>query len=260
MNASPSIPIEIAPDAADDVRCRASALVARLGSMVIERGTSADLMRLAVDEHRVELLLPGMKPGRGVAADFTGVDVKPGRKQPLARAAGARTKTIIDATAGLGQDAFLLACLGYRVLAIERSPIVFALLEDGIRRAREDTRLSGAMGDRLTIMQGDAQQLIPQLDRADAIYIDPMFPPKRNVSALPRKEIQALRAAVGDDPDAANLLETALRHAIRRVIVKRPDHAPPLREGATTSHERKLVRYDVWASPGTFTTLREGKQ
>ena len=42
---------------------------------------------------------------------------------------------MLDATAGLGRDAFVLASLGCQVTLIERVPAVAALLENGIERA-----------------------------------------------------------------------------------------------------------------------------
>ena len=61
-----------------------------------------------------------------------------GRGQPLAKAMGltdGRTPTMVDATAGLGRDAFLLASLGAQVTLIERSEKMHALLADGLARA-----------------------------------------------------------------------------------------------------------------------------
>jgi len=52
------------------------------------------------------------------------------RRQPLARALGRKARRVVDATAGLGQDSFLIASLGPTVLALERSPIIAALLAE----------------------------------------------------------------------------------------------------------------------------------
>jgi 16S rRNA (guanine1516-N2)-methyltransferase len=76
--------------------------------------------------------------------------------------------------------------------------------------------------------------------------MDPMFPPKRKCSALAKKSLRVLRDLVGDDEDALELFEICRRHAANRVVVKRPDHVPPLFANPTTSYEGKLVRYDVY--------------
>ncbi len=169
------------------------------------------------------------------------------RRQPLARAVGARVRRIVDATAGLGQDALLLAAMGYEVIALERSPVVAALLRDGVARAQHDQRLARLIGDRLRVLNVEARELIPQLrPRPDTIYIDPMFPPKRRRSALPPKRVRWLRDLVGDDADAAELAELCLRFADKRVVIKRADDAPALLPAPNLSYRTKLVRYDVY--------------
>jgi 16S rRNA (guanine1516-N2)-methyltransferase len=58
-------------------------------------------------------------------------------RQPLARAIGKAARTVVDATTGLAQDSFRLACYGYQVLAIERRPVVAALVRDGLDRLEQ---------------------------------------------------------------------------------------------------------------------------
>lgn len=203
---------------------------------------------------RVELHEAGAKAGRGFAVDFTTIDLRTGagnlsRKQPLAKAIGKDTMTVVDATAGLGHDAVLLACMGYDVTAVERSPVIAALLEDGVRRAKEDVALAAAIGDRLHIVIADAKETLKSLEpRPDAVYVDPMFPPKRRKSALAKKHIRLVRAVVGDDADAANLVEVAKRCAKKRAVVKRPTHAGPLAGKPDLEFAGKLARYDVYLS------------
>jgi 16S rRNA (guanine1516-N2)-methyltransferase len=123
------------------------------------------------------------------------------RRQPLARAIGPRTNTVVDATAGIGQDTFLLALLGYRVTAIERSAIIVALLQDGLSRA------GNLLAGRVDVISGDTREVLPNICPApDTVYLDPMFPPKRKRSALAKKSVRTLRDLVGDDDDAMELL------------------------------------------------------
>ena len=49
---------------------------------------------------------------------------KPGRKA-------------IDATAGMGEDGFLLAAQGYEVTLYEQNPVIAVLLKDALRRAKK---------------------------------------------------------------------------------------------------------------------------
>ena len=60
-------------------------------------------------------------------------------KLPISRACGIKNNhrpTIIDATAGLGQDAFVLAGLDCQVICIEQNPFLATLLADGLTRAK----------------------------------------------------------------------------------------------------------------------------
>ena len=64
----------------------------------------------------------------------------------------------IDATAGLGEDSFLLAAAGYRVLLFEKNDLVAALLQDAISRAAvslEDSSLAEIAG-RMHFCRGDS--------------------------------------------------------------------------------------------------------
>jgi 16S rRNA (guanine1516-N2)-methyltransferase len=172
-----------------------------------------------------------------------------GRRQPLPRAAGfarGQTPTIIDATAGLGRDAFLLASMGARVTLIERSPAVHALLADGLARAAEAGGETAAAVGRMTLMLGDSRELLGTL-AADVVLVDPMHPERRN-SALVKQEMRLLRDLVGADPDAVELMGAALESARKRVVLKWPLRAPPLEGIRAPSHQivGKTLRYDVF--------------
>ena len=166
------------------------------------------------------------------------------RSLPPCRAVGRPEGLVVDATAGLGGDAFLLAVAGYEVLAIERNPHVFAALQLGLRRAQEDAKLARWLGGRLRVVQGDARQLLRELEDVAAVHVDPMFPAKKK-KALPPKNMQELRRLVGEDLDSCELLEAACAVA-PRVAVKRPRTASPLLEGPEAVIRGKLVRYDVY--------------
>ena len=172
-----------------------------------------------------------------------------GIHQPLGRAAGLKPgyrPTIVDATAGLGVDAFILASLGCKVTMIERSPVIGALLDDGLQRAAIHPTTRDIMG-RLQLLIGNSREIITSLPEQPAtIYLDPMYP-HRHTSALNKQEMRTIRALVGDDQDAAALLETALTIAGNRVVVKRPKGAPEL-SARRPSHiiEMKNSRFDVY--------------
>jgi 16S rRNA (guanine1516-N2)-methyltransferase len=172
-----------------------------------------------------------------------------GRGQDLAKAMGLRagkTPDIIDATAGLGRDSFLLASLGAKVTMIERSDEMHALLAEGMRVAAAEDEDYRQIIDRMTLLKGDAKQVIPALD-CHTILIDPMHPPRKS-SALVRQELRQVRDIVGTDDDAADLVNLALSHATNRVVLKWPAKADPIAGVKACSHQirGKSTRYDVF--------------
>lgn len=174
-----------------------------------------------------------------------------GTGQMIAKAVGIQPgvrPNILDATAGLGRDAFVLAQLGCEVTMIERQPLIAALLADGIQRGLADGEVAPIM-ERMHLLVGNAIALMQswEKDAPQVIYVDPMFP-HRDKSSLVKKEMRVFRPLVGDDDDAPQLLQAALALASHRVVVKRPRKAPCI-AGATPSYvlEGKSSRFDIYA-------------
>lgn len=159
--------------------------------------------------------------------------------------------TVLDTTAGLGGDSFVLASRGYPVTMMERSPIVALLLSDGLSRGAESEDESlRIIIERMRFQQGDSLEYLRQLndvDCPDVIYIDPMFPASKK-SALVKKEMQAFQQLVGADQDSDALLRLALDRAIHRVVVKRPLKAQCL-AGVEPAFavKGKAVRFDIYS-------------
>lgn len=163
---------------------------------------------------------------------------------------------VIDTTAGLGTDAFLLASLGCEVIAIERQRMIAALLRDGLRRACVQGGRIAEITNRIALVQTDARSYLEQHRHINGqetvIYLDPIFAPRRK-SALGAHKLRALLAISGHDEDADTLLEGAHACAARspqckRVAVKRRLHAPSLCPGTPPSHhiEGRSIRFDVY--------------
>jgi 16S rRNA (guanine1516-N2)-methyltransferase len=175
-----------------------------------------------------------------------------GRGQSLAKAVGLKKgwmPTVIDATAGLGRDGFILASLGCHVHMLERSPILAALIEDALQRAEKSEQIAEIIKTRLRLSHADSRDFIQKLQPVsypDVIYLDPMYP-ERTKSSLVKKEMRLLRELAGDDEDAVELLKIALGHVKNRVVVKRPRLAPTLGSMAP-SHQitGKTSRFDVY--------------
>ncbi len=172
-----------------------------------------------------------------------------GRGQALARAVGMKTNKnpkIVDATAGLGRDAFLLASLGAEVTLIERSGQMHGLLEEAMKRARTAGGDTARVIARMELIHGDAKDLLPELSPT-IIVVDPMHP-ERKGSALVKKELRQVRELVGTDEDAAELMQVALQCASQRVVLKWPQKAAPIQGLPAPSHKitGKSTRYDVF--------------
>jgi 16S rRNA (guanine1516-N2)-methyltransferase len=133
----------------------------------------------------------------------------------------------VDATAGLGRDSFILASLGFKVRLIERSPIIHALLNDGLQRGLADPALAPIIKNMELIHADAILWLNETIEKPDIIYLDPMFPDRKK-SALSKLDMRIFHDIAGDDVDADQLLSTALACAARRVVVKRPRLAEEL--------------------------------
>lgn len=171
-----------------------------------------------------------------------------GRNQPLARAVGLkknRCPLVLDATAGLGRDAFVLASLGCVVQLIERSPILHALLEDGMQRGSNDENIQEIIS-RMTLCGADSLHTEWRKNIPDVIFLDPMYP-HRSKSSLVKKEMLLTRTLVGDDQDADALLDWAFSCCPTRVVVKRPKGAPFLgNKKPALTIKGKTSRFDTY--------------
>ena len=173
-----------------------------------------------------------------------------GRGQDIAKAIGLKhgfTPHVLDATAGLGRDAFVLATLGCKVTMIERMPVVAALLENGLERAQLNSEVNDIVS-RISLVFASS---ISDMDKAvspDVIYLDPMYP-HREKSAAVKKEMRVFQSLVGEDLDADALLEPAVNLATYRVVVKRPSYAEHLADKKpATSINMKKNRFDVYVN------------
>jgi 16S rRNA (guanine1516-N2)-methyltransferase len=171
----------------------------------------------------------------------------PAPKQGALVQALGKSKTVVDATTGWGQDSLFMFRMGFSVLCIERSPVMAVLLQDAFKRLGQCDWVQALNLEVPQLLQGNAIELLATLDTPpDCIYLDPMFPPKRKKSALAKKSIQVLHELIGQDEDKEVLFAVALQATGKRVVVKSPDYAEPLGGKPQQSFSGKLVRYDVY--------------
>ncbi|WP_304598678.1 16S rRNA (guanine(1516)-N(2))-methyltransferase RsmJ [Photorhabdus sp. CRCIA-P01] len=214
------------------------------------------IMALVLTPQRLELRKRDEPKLGGIYVDFISGTMAHrrrfggGRGEAVAKAIGIKKDylpTVVDATAGLGRDAFVLASLGCHVRMLERHPVVAALLDDGLQRGYQDEEMGGWLQERMTLLHASSITTLADITpRPDVVYLDPMYP-HRQKSALVKKEMRVFQSLVGADEDADSLLSPARALAKRRVVVKRPDYAEPLAGvAASAAITTKNHRFDIY--------------
>lgn len=233
--------------------CTLSAFAARWNLIADD---THPLVLVMTDDH-LELRKRDEPKLGGIFVDFVGGTLAHrrkfggGRGEAVVKAVGVKgdyLPDVVDATAGLGRDAFVLAAVGCRVRMLERHPVVAALLDDGLARGYADPEIGEWLRQRLQLIHASSLQTLSEIvPRPQVVYLDPMFP-HRQKSALVKKEMRIFQTLVGTDQDADGLLALARQLATKRVVVKRPDYAPPL-AGVATSNAvvTKGHRFDIYS-------------
>ena len=210
------------------------------GVMTVRADLARTARRMRQSNLHKELLVRAAKVrgGSGQDSGQTGEGTAPGEKtQPLA----------IDATAGLGDDALLLAAAGFSVRLYEADPVIAALLGDGLRRAALETDLPllTQAVSRMTLFAEDSIAAMRSLPcRPDVILLDPMFPERKKSASIGKKFqiLQQLEKPCGDEEE---LLAAAIAACPRKIVIKRPRKGPHL-AGIKPDYtlEGSAIRYD----------------
>ena len=171
------------------------------------------------------------------------------RGQNLAKAVGMKSnknRNIIDATAGLGYDSFILASLGAKVTLIERSQKMHEILQNGIDEGKSFGGEIEKIINRMELLFGDSKDILPKLT-PEVIMIDTMYKDRKK-TALVKNNMRLVREIVGPDSDYIELLKVALNCAKNRVVLKQPRYAEPIKEIRKCSHQilGKTIRYDIF--------------
>lgn len=214
-----------------------------------------------------------VKDGMELRADFLSLlprtDHNKIHRELLVRAAkikGEQNPIAIDATAGFGEDSFLLAAAGFTVYLFERDPIIAALLQDALERATQTPKLA-AIANHMTLIEANSITELAALSsgsssiltetmrndfpnketlRPDVIYLDPMFP-ERTKSAAVKKKFQLIHILENPCENEDELLSAALNVRPRKVVIKRPVKGPFLANMKPSySLKGKAVRYDCF--------------
>jgi 16S rRNA (guanine1516-N2)-methyltransferase len=241
----------------------AEAVAERLGLPLLALADVAELAQYSlviwVSTEGIGLKQPGRKTPNPVIIDFVGgaLGFRGKRSQHtrelVAKAVGIKigqSLRVLDATAGLGRDAFILAARGCDVQMLERSPVVALMLEDALQRGMADADVADVVA-RLQLQCVNATEYMCNLnpqDYPEVVYLDPMFP-ERSKSASVKKEMQFLQQLLGVDDDIDELFTAALQIATKRVVVKRPKMAPCISEHKPHHViEGKSGRFDIYST------------
>jgi len=176
-----------------------------------------------------------------------------GKGQTIAKAIGVTSKNkphVLDATAGLGRDALVLANLGCKLTLIEQSPVLALMLKTACQHASDYELFQQATVAGFDVYNTNALSFMQQqqIATADVVYLDPMYPESKK-SALVKKDMQLLQKMLGHSSEEGivALLKAALDFAQQRVVVKRPKSASPIEGPAPTlSLSSKKTRYDIY--------------
>ena len=143
----------------------AEALAERLQLPVLAESAADVALLLELDAAGLALRSTEAGAPGAVRVDFVGGALAHRRQfgggagQMVARAVGIRGSvrpSVLDATAGLGRDAFVIAALGCEVTLLERQPVIAALLEDGLQRARAAGGEVAEIAERMQLLHCDA--------------------------------------------------------------------------------------------------------
>ncbi len=248
----------------------ANDLAIQLGLHLDEaKSTGDDIWRLLVSSEQRTLIRPD---GAKMNIDFTQGkaalrQAQPSKDQSLVRALGLHKLTeaqrhathVIDATAGLGQDGWIIACQGCKTTLLEQSALVASMLQHAIQYAARQPALA-SIANKVEVINVRSQDYFTQSDsriRPNIIYLDPMFPSKKKQAKV-KKGMQFLQALL-PETDNDRLLEHALDTATSRVVVKRPSGADVIAgtehwRGQLTTVETDATRFDIYhtarQSPG----------
>ncbi len=155
-------------------------------------------------------------------------------------------QTLVDATAGFGEDSLILAAAGFQVRLYEFDEIIAVLLQDCMERANEIPELKDAVS-RMELVCGDSVAGMKELSyKPDIVLLDPMFP-ARQKSALIKKKFQLIQRLESPCSTEADLLDAAIAADPKRIVIKRPLKGPYLADRKPSySLEGKAIRYDCF--------------
>ena len=164
----------------------------------------------------------------------------------LITACGRKNKKILDCTAGLCRDSFILACKNYEITALEKNKVICTLLRDGFDRGYKIEEIASILKN-INLINIDAVDFLTAAKiNYDCVYLDPMFEKSRK-SRLVKKEMQIFHS-LANNSDNYELFKLAMENTKDRVVVKRALHGEFLINNIKPSLiiKEKTIRFDVY--------------
>ena len=224
----------------------ANSLSQILDAPVVEsEGHSNSQYLLTLCGREMMLDYPGQGRSRPLLVEYKTRGPARGR-DPLIRSLGKAPGNVFDMTGGWCMDAVQIARAGFQVIAIEKCRLVYCMVQHALGKLDDQ-----ALASRISLYCDDSiARLQKTVESPDIIYLDPMYPHKSG-SAASKKNISILRnlVATGQAHNSVadkKMLQAALDTATRRVVVKRPNSAPPILDGKVGEVRSKLVRFDIY--------------
>lgn len=156
------------------------------------------VMALVLTPERLELRKLDEPKLSGIYVDFVAGTMAHrrrfggGRGESVAKAVGIKKgylPTVVDATAGLGRDAFVLASIGCQVRMLERHPVVAALLDDGLQRGYQNEEIGSWLKERMTLIHTSSITALTDITPPpDVVYLDPMYPHRQKKRAGQKRD------------------------------------------------------------------------
>jgi 16S rRNA (guanine1516-N2)-methyltransferase len=172
----------------------------------------------------------------------------------LTRACGVNNKdktNILDCTAGLLKDSFILANHNCNITAIEKNQTIYKLVQNGIERGLKIEKIKLILSKINFLFMDSIDFLENCSDKFDCIYLDPMFE-KSNKTRLVKKDMQIFHTLTSNS-DNEKLFSLAIAKSKKRVVVKRALHGDLLVNKKPNFQIRgNTIRFDVYiviASP-----------
>ena len=149
---------------------------------------------------------------------------------------------ILDMTAGWGRDAMVMAQAGGHLTLLEKNPLMAAMLFQA-----HQSLIDFNLQSNIRCVWANAHDYLKNMtEKPDVIYIDPMHP-ERQKSALVKKHLQVLQQLVPPNEDVEELIQLALQHALKRVVVKWPEKQSAHFKPSYSVHG-KTIRFDVYTT------------